>query len=94
MSRRIPKLFDKQFFMAALRMIVATGLMSIVTYFLVTTLDLQFEGQNLLMVLPKFVIISAVSLFVYLGISRAFKLSEAIPVVKIIKKLLFFRVKV
>lgn len=93
MSRRIPKLFDKAFYAAVVRMVFATLIMGAVSYFLVTTLDLEFDDQSLMAVLPKFAVITIVSFAVYLGLSRIFKLSEANPVIRYIKKILFFRFK-
>jgi putative peptidoglycan lipid II flippase len=93
MSRRIPKLFDRQFGRAVGRMALATIIMSFATFLLVRLLDLQFEEQNLWMVLPKLAVIGAISLAIYLGLLRLFKVPEAAPVVSAIKKVLFFRLK-
>lgn len=93
MSKRIPKLFNSQFYGAVARMLVSTAIMGVVSYFMVSVLDLEFANQSLLMVLPKLVIITVVSFSVYLGVSQALHLSEAGPVLKFIKKILFLKVK-
>lgn len=88
MARRIKKLFDRTFVMAVLRMILATALMSIVSYVLVRILGINFENQTMLMILPKLAIIGTVSVAVYLGLSYLFKLSEVTPVLNYAKDIL------
>ena len=88
MGRRLPNLFNSEFWSGLLRMIMATGAMSAITYLLVRILDLQFTAQSLMMVLPKLIIIGLASGVIYLGLSRLLKLSEAIPVINYLKKIL------
>jgi putative peptidoglycan lipid II flippase len=89
MARKIPKLFNQDLFSSLGRMLLATGIMSIVTYVLVQVLDLEFADQNILMVLPKLLVIGISSMVLYLGLSRLLRLDEVVPVVKYLKRLLF-----
>ena len=88
MSRRIAKLFNRDFFVSIARMTLATFLMSIVTYTLVRTLGIGFQDQTMLMVLPKLALIGAVSLTVYMILSHIFRLSEVTPVLTYVKNIL------
>ena len=78
--RRVPDLFDRNFWLAIGRMVLATGLMGVVTYIMVRLINLQFEDQNMLMVLFVLGCIGAVSVLVYLGLSKLLKISEADPI--------------
>ena len=85
MERRLPKLFNRDFLLAILKMIISTAVMSIITYVLVKTLDLQFIDQTIGMVLPKLAIIGLVSFVIYVGMSYLFGLIEVKPVLESIK---------
>ena len=78
--RRVPDLFDRNFWLAIGRMAIATGLMGIITYAMVRTVNLQFENQNMLMVLFPLGCIGIVSVLVYLGLSKVLKIEEADPI--------------
>ena len=65
--RRVPDLFDRAFWQSIGRMVVATALMSVVTYVLVRMINLQFENQNMLMVLVPLGCIGIISVLVYLN---------------------------
>lgn len=93
MSRRIPNLFDVPFFSALWRMVVSTGMMSVVTYTTVKLFDLSSTDQSLAAILPKFSLIVAVNFAVYIALSRMFKLGEVDPVLRYIKKIVFFEFK-
>lgn len=88
-QKRLPGIFNRDFWNSVLRMIIATALMSIVTYILVATLGLNFTNQDLMMVLPKFVLIGAVSLTVYVGLSKLFKLEEVDPLLRSISRFFY-----
>ncbi len=94
MSRRIKGLFDMVFVHAVGRMASAAGFMAVVTYASVLIMPLSAADQGLLATLPKFLLITAVSLTVYLLISWAFMIDEAKPIINRIKKILFSRVSV
>lgn len=89
MAKRIPDLFNVAFMHAIGRMLIATALMGIVTYILVKIFPLRGADQKFFETLPKFVLIAVVSLGAYVWISRALKLTEANPVIKRVKSLLF-----
>jgi putative peptidoglycan lipid II flippase len=91
--RRMSGIFNREFWAGVLRMFFAGGIMSVATYFLSGLLNLEFQNQNLMMVLPKLAIISIVSFAIYLGFSRIFKLEEADPVLKYLNKIFFGHLK-
>jgi putative peptidoglycan lipid II flippase len=94
MNVRIPKLFDREFGLTVLKMLIATVLMSVVTYTLVSVMDLRFADQNILMVLPQLAVIGLASAVVYVALSRLFRLSEANPIIDRIKRMVFPKPKV
>lgn len=89
MSIRIPGLFDNVFLHAVARMVSATGFMAIVSYFMVSSLALTAEDQSLTTTLPKFLVITFVSLVAYVLICHTMKLSEAALVIRRIKQAVF-----
>ncbi len=89
MNRRIKGLFDLPLLMAIMRMIVATAIMSIVSYISVQLFQLQQDDQSFLASFPKFTIIVVISMLVYLFVSRMLKLDEANPIIRKIKQYLF-----
>jgi len=89
MARRIPDLFNLTFMHAIGRMLIATALMGIITYILVKIFPLRGADQKFFETLPKFVLIALVSLGSYVWISRSLKLTEANPVIKRVKSVLF-----
>ena len=62
MSKQIPGLFDKSFWQSVVKMISATGFMSIVAYFSVLAFPLTIDDKSFFLVFPKFVLITALSL--------------------------------
>ncbi|HMH70565.1 MAG TPA: murein biosynthesis integral membrane protein MurJ [Candidatus Saccharimonadales bacterium] len=91
MSYRIKGLFDLVFMHAVARMVGATAIMGVISYVTVQLLQLGVDDQSFLATFPKFTVIVIVSLSVYVMLSRSLKLSEAEPVIKRFKKLLFGR---
>lgn len=89
MNRRIQGLLDLPLMGAILRMIFATGIMSIVSYISVQLLQLQEDDQSFLATFPKFAIIVAISFSVYLLASRMFRLTEADPIMRKMRQLFF-----
>lgn len=94
MSRRIPGLFDAKFANAVTRMAAAAGFTALVAYIMVTLLPLTATDQSFFLSFPKFALISAASIGVYMAISRALKLSEVNPILERIHKILFKRLEV
>lgn len=92
MSRRISGLFDRVFWQALGRMIVATILTGIVSYVLVKLLPFQNTDNSVLQTLPKFALITFLSFVAYTAFSQFLRLSEAAPVVSMVNRLLFGRI--
>ena len=93
MHYRIKGLFDMTILHAIGRMVLATAIMSIVSYVCVQLLQLQNTDQSFLATFPKFVTIVAVSGSIYLLLSRMLGLREANPILRKIKQLLFARAR-
>lgn len=89
MAKRIPTLFNRDFWSGIGRMAVATIIMSVMTYALVKFIGLEFSNQTMLMVLPQLAIIGIISMAFYTWLSKRFKLDEAGPVLRHVKKLIF-----
>jgi hypothetical protein len=68
-------------------MLVATALMSVVTYAMVRALGLQFQDQNILMVIIPLGVIGLVSVVAYLVFSKLLRLEETEPVLAQIKRI-------
>ncbi len=79
--RRVPNLFDSEFWHKISQMLIACGVMSVVTYFMVQRINLKFENQNMIMVLIPLAVIGTVSILVYLGVSRLLRIEEAEPII-------------
>jgi len=94
MNIRIPKLFDRKFGMTILKMVVAAVIMGIETYIMVSIIGIQFDDQNILMVVPQLLLIGGISAVVYLIASYLLKLEEAKPVIDKIMKFFLPKPKV
>ncbi len=79
MSRRIKGLFDVAFVHAIARMTSAAGFTAIATYFMVVQFPLNATDQSFFASFPKFVLITAVSLLVYLVLCYFLKIGEVMP---------------
>lgn len=93
MHHRIKGLFDMTMLRAISRMMLATAVMSVVSYVSIQFLQLQNTDQSFLATFPKFVIIVAISGSVYLLASRLLKLNEANPILNVLGRLLFGRAR-
>jgi putative peptidoglycan lipid II flippase len=93
MSKNMPDLFDFKFVHAIGRMLGATALMGVISYILVQIFQLQEVDQKFFETLPKFIVIVVVSLGSYVWFSRLLNLTEAAPVIKRAKALLFGKTK-
>lgn len=92
MQRRIEDgIIDKVMLHAVGRMLSAAGGMGLVTYAAVQLLQLQSSDLNLASTVPKFLLIVAVSAAVYVFLCRLLNLSEAEPVIKRARSMLFNR---
>lgn len=93
MHYRLGGLFDMIMLRAISRMLLATFIMSIVSYISVQLLQLQNTDQSFLATFPKFVAIVIVSGSVYLLASRMLRLKEAAPIIHRLERLLFARAR-
>ncbi len=89
MSHRIPELFDVKFVHAIARMLMATGIMSVITYLSFAYLPLGANDLSFLSSFPKFALVSSISLIMYFVICWGFKLHEVQPIVKRTQKIFF-----
>lgn len=80
MLRRVPDLFDREFWLAIGRMMLATGLMAILTYILVQVINIQFVDQNMVMVLLPLCVIGGISVLAYMGICKLMRIPEVNPI--------------
>ena len=89
MSIRFPGVLNKAFWSGAWRMASATGFMAIVSYCMVLLFPLQSgDDSSFYFTFPKFVLIVAVSISVYIFISRALRLHEVEPIIKSLRRLI------
>ena len=89
MARRIPGLFDMPFIHGVARMLVASSLTAVVSYFSVQMFQLTSDNQSFFATFPKFALIVSISFSAYIGISRLLGLQEVMPVFARMKKILF-----
>lgn len=90
MNKRINKLFDKKFVDAVLRMVIATGVMFIVTYIMVRQFNLSQIGESFFALLPPFALIVSVSFAVYLLLCKVLGIAEIKPVLDYLKRIIFY----
>lgn len=93
MGHRFPGLFNRMFWSATLRMASATGLMALVTYFMVSSLPLGADDKSFFATFPKFCLIVAISAIAYVLFSKMLMVKEANPVVARSTKLLFGKLR-
>jgi putative peptidoglycan lipid II flippase len=86
---KTPGIFNRPFVTAVSRMVVASGLMGIVTYITLQFLQLQNQDVSFFATFPKFVIITGISFIVYVLICKRLKLEESEPVVARVMTILF-----
>ena len=83
------KLFNKSFYKGVLRMVIATAITGAVAYSLTKFFPLRSTDVSILATLPKFLVISLVSVIVYVIAGYFLNLPEVEPIVKKVKKILF-----
>lgn len=87
MNIRFGNILNHDFWAATLRMTSATGITALVSYFMVTLLPLRGgDESSFYFTFPKFVLIVAVSFGAYVLLSKWLKLSEAEPVLKMLRR--------
>ncbi len=87
------KLLDKDFLKAVLKMGVATLVAGCVAFSMAKFVPLMATDSSLVITIPKFMLITAVSLLAYVIASYFLNLDEVNPIIKAIRKLLFRNVK-
>ena len=87
------ELLNKSFWKACTRMLVATVITGCVAFSMAKFFPLMATDNSLMSTIPKFVLISVVSLIAYIISSYFLNISEAEPIINYIKKILFRNVK-
>ncbi|MBR5621427.1 polysaccharide biosynthesis C-terminal domain-containing protein, partial [Candidatus Saccharibacteria bacterium] len=83
------KLFNKGFWKACVRMLIATAITGAVTYSMTKFLPLRSTDISILATLPKFAVISFAAVAAYIIAGYFLDLSEVQPIIEKIKKWLF-----
>ncbi|MBR1802298.1 murein biosynthesis integral membrane protein MurJ [Candidatus Saccharibacteria bacterium] len=83
------KLFDKTFWSAFVRMLLATLVTGVTAYIMTKLLPLMATDNSFFVTFPKFLVISLVSGAVYLAASYLMDLEEVAPIFKWLSKALF-----
>lgn len=91
MSKRMPRLFNKDFLRAISRMLIATGIMAIVCYISVVMLPFREADNSFYSAFPRFLVIVAISFLVYGAMSKLLKLTEVDPIILRLRRVLFAR---
>ncbi len=86
-------LLNKPFWQGTFRMLIATGVTSCVAFSMTKFVPLMATDTSLVITIPKFLLIAAVSLLAYLVASYFLNIKEAKPIFQYIKKILFRNVK-
>lgn len=87
------ELLDKAFWKATVRMVFATLITGCVAFSMTKFVPLMATDTSLVITIPKFLLISAVSVAAYLIASYFLDLKEARPIFQYFKKILFRNVK-
>ena len=87
------KLINKAFWQSVLKMIVATAIAGAVAYSMVKFIPLMATDTSIFVTLPKFFIITIISLTAYIAASYFLGLEEAEPIINWIKKVVFRNAK-
>lgn len=89
LSKRLPDLFNVDFMHAMWRTITASVMVGVTSYVMVNIFQLQNADQKFLETFPKFIVIVVGSLGAYVWFSRILGLTEAEPIIKRVKAVLF-----
>ena len=87
------ELLDKAYWKATVRMLFATLIAGCVAFSMTKFVPLMATDTSLVITIPKFLLISAVSIIAYLIASYFLDLKEAKPIFKYFKKILFRNAK-
>ena len=87
------ELLDKSFWRAGARMLFATAIAGCVAFSMTKFIPLMATDNSLVITIPKFLVISVISVVAYLIASYFLDLKEAKPIFRYVKKALFRNVK-
>lgn len=86
-SRRVPKLLDKEFMNGILKIVLATGFMSIITVIALAVAGPAIADQGFAILFPKFLLIALFSFIAYVLFGRYMKLREAEHIIGQVKSI-------
>lgn len=87
------KIFDKTMISSLTRILIASAIAGMTSYALTKIMPLRAVDNSFLSTFPKFCVICAVSLLVYIGACVALKIEEVRPVINKVRQVLFKNVK-
>ena len=74
-------------------MLIATAVAGCVAFSMTKFIPLMATDNSLVITIPKFLVITAISLIAYLLASYFLNLKEALPIIRYVKKKLFKNIK-
>lgn len=87
------KIFDKTMISSLTRILIASAIAGMASYAMTKIMPLRAADNSFLSTFPKFCVICAVSLLVYIGACVALKIEEVRPVIDKVRQVLFKNVK-
>lgn len=87
------KIFDKTMISSLTRILIASAIAGMASYAMTKIMPLRAADNSFLGTFPKFCVICAVSLLVYIGACVALKIEEVRPVINKVRQVLFKNVK-
>ena len=87
------KIFDKTMISSLTRILIASAIAGMASYAMTKIMPLRAADSSFLSTFPKFCVICAVSLLVYIGACVALKIEEVRPVINKVRQVLFKNVK-
>ena len=87
------KIFDKTMISSLTRILIASAIAGMASYAMTKIMPLRAADNSFLSTFPKFCVICAVSLLVYIGTCVALKIEEVRPVINKVRQVLFKNVK-
>ena len=87
------KIFDKTMISSLTRILIASAIAGMASYTMTKIMPLRAADNSFLSTFPKFCVICAVSLLVYIGACVALKIEEVRPVINKVRQVLFKNVK-
>lgn len=87
------KIFDKTMINSLTRILIASAIAGMASYAMTKIMPLRAADNSFLSTFPKFCVICAVSLLVYIGACVALKIEEVRPVINKVRQVLFKNVK-